>query len=269
MPRGGPSRNLILCGGLILLGFILSAAAAPWITPADPGLIRLEEALLPPGEDHPLGTDQLGRDLWARMLYGARVSLTVGTVAVLLAVLLGTGLGAVAGYAGGWVDIALMRLTDIMLCFPTLFLILASVAFLEPHLVNLVVIIGATSWMEVARLVRAEILSLKEQEFILAARGMGASGLRIVVKHLLPNAVGPVLVNATLGLGAAVFIESSLSFLGIGIQPPTPSWGNILAEGKATLGVAWWLSVMPGLAIFGVVFGSNLLAEGLRRWDKT
>ncbi|MBI1953036.1 MAG: ABC transporter permease [Candidatus Omnitrophica bacterium] len=258
-------NKTLAAGWILLAGFALAALAAPWLAPADPGEIHLEEALAPPGGGHPLGTDQLGRDLWARMLFGGRVSLTVASVAVLLAVTLGVALGSVAGYAGGWVDLLVMRFTDIMLCFPTLFLILASVAFLEPSLFNLVAIIGATSWMEVARLVRAEILSLKEREFILAARGFGASGARIVGRHLLPNALAPVGVSATLGLGSAVFIESGLSFLGIGIQPPTPSWGNILAEGRATLGVGWWLSLFPGLAIFGLVLGCNLLSEGLRK----
>jgi peptide/nickel transport system permease protein len=158
-----------------------------------------------------------------------------------------------------------MRIVDVMLCFPTLFLILAAVAFLEPSLVNIMAIIGLTGWMEVARLVRAEVLSLKEREFIQAARVIGARPPRIILRHLLPNAMAPIIVSATLGVGSAVLIESALSFLGIGVQPPTPSWGNILAEGKETLGVAPWLTVIPGLAICWLVLGFNLLGEGLRR----
>jgi peptide/nickel transport system permease protein len=182
-----------------------------------------------------------------------------------LTTLIGLILGMLAGYYGGKIDLIIMRLVDIMLCIPTFFLILAVIALLEPNIINIMVIIGLTSWMGVARLVRAEILSLKEREFIQAARAIGASDLRIIVTHLLPNSLAPVLVSATLGIGAAILIESSLSFLGIGVQPPIPSWGNILTEGKSTLGIAWWLTVFPGLAILITVLGYNLLGEGLRQ----
>lgn len=258
---------MILAGGLLLLTVGMGALLAPRLSPANPQEIRLKEALLPPSPGHPLGTDQLGRDVLSRMLYGARISLTVGFVAIGLATVLGVLIGAAAGYAGGWLDILLMRIVDILLCFPTLFLILAAVAFLEPGFAPIIGIIGATGWMGVARLVRAEVLSLKERDFILAAKVIGASDTRILGRHLIPNAMAPVLVSATLGVGAAILIESALSFLGIGIQPPMPSWGNILAEGKATLGIAWWLTLIPGIAIFWVVLGCNLLGEGLRqRW---
>lgn len=251
--------------GLLLLGLIvLAGLLAPWLTAADPTAIHLEDALLSPSSTHWLGTDQLGRDVAGRLLYGARVSLSVGLVAVGLATLVGIAVGATAGYLGGAADAVLMRAADIMLCFPTLFLILAVVAFLGPNLLNIMVVIGLTSWMGIARLVRAEILTLRTREFILAARGAGASPAWIIRRHLLPNALAPILVNVTFGMAGAILVESGLSFLGIGIQPPTPSWGNMLSEGKETLGVAWWLTVAPGAAIFLVTLGCHLVGEGLR-----
>jgi len=169
-----------------------------------------------------------------------------------------------AGYYGRWIDALIMRFVDIMLCFPTFFLILAVIAFLEPSIWNIMIIIGLTSWMGVARLVRAEFLSLRERDFVLAAQALGARDLRIIFRHILPNAISPVLVSATLGVAGAILTESALSFLGIGVQPPTPSWGNMLIAGKQTLGTAWWLSVFPGLAILVTVLGYNLLGEGVR-----
>ncbi|MBI4227212.1 MAG: ABC transporter permease [Candidatus Omnitrophica bacterium] len=251
--------------GLLLLGVVTAAGLlAPWLTPADPTAIHLEEALLPPSGNHWLGTDQLGRDVASRLLYGARVSLSVGLVAVGIATLVGIAVGAAAGYAGGWVDAAAMRFADIMFCFPTLFLILAVVAFLAPSLLNIMIVIGLTNWMGIARLMRAEVLSLKSREFILAARLAGASPAWIIRAHLLPNALAPIVVNITFGMAGAILIESGLSFLGLGIQPPTPSWGNMLAEGKATLGVAWWLTLAPGAALLAVTLGCHLVGEGLR-----
>jgi len=246
----------------------LAACCAPWLTPFDPAEVDLDARLLPPSEVHRLGTDQLGRDLFARMLYGARISLGVGAMASGLSVLLGSVIGGLAGYrSGGWLDICLMRTVDVMLCFPSIFLILAAVAFLGPSTWHLILILGLTGWMGLARLVRAEVLSLKEREFVLAARAIGVSSVGILFKHILPNAMAPVWVHASLGVGYAILAESALSFLGIGVQPPTPSWGNILAEGKATLGYAWWLSLFPGLAIFMTVLACNMVGEGLRqRW---
>jgi peptide/nickel transport system permease protein len=177
---------------------------------------------------------------------------------------LGVSLGAIAGYYGGLVDQIICRIIDMFLCFPTIFLILAVIAYLEPSLTNIMIVIGLTSWMSVARLVRAEILSLKEREFVLSARLYGASSARIILRHLLPNAVAPILVSASLGMGHAILIESALSFLGIGVQPPTPSWGNMLIEGKETLEVAWWLSLFPGLAILLTVLALTLLSEALQ-----
>jgi len=220
--------------------------------------------LEPPSFAHPLGTDDLGRDVLARILYGARISLLVGFVAVGLATLIGVFLGALSGYYGRWVDSLIMRFVDIMLCFPTFFLILAVIAFLEPSIWNIMIIIGLTSWMGVARLVRAEFLSLRERDFVVAAKALGATDRRIIFRHILPNALSPVLVSATLGVAGAILTESALSFLGIGVQPPTPSWGNMLITGKQTLGTAWWLSVFPGMAILLTVLGYNLLGEGIR-----
>ena len=254
-----------LLAGIIIIG-ILSAGAifAPLLAKHDPNKIVFEDVLTGPSQKHILGADQLGRDLFSRMLFGARVSLLVGVIAVGIAVLAGLVLGSLAGFLGGITDTLIMRFVDIMLCFPAFFLILAVVAILEPSIVNIMVIIGLTSWMGVARLVRAEILSLKEREFILAAKAFGVSNIRIIWRHLIPNALSAVIVNATLGVAGAILLESSLSFLGLGVQPPTPSWGNILAESKETLGVAWWLSLFPGLAILLTVVGFNLLGEALR-----
>lgn len=256
--------KLAVSGLIVVLGFFVLAALAPLLAPQRPDAIDVAAALLPPSGQHLCGTDELGRDVFSRLLYGARISLEVGFVAVGLATLIGVMLGALAGYFGGLVDAAIMRLTDIMLCFPSFFLILAVVALLEPSIFNIMAVIGLTSWMGIARLVRAEFLSLKEREFVKAARTMGASHSRIICVHILPNALNPVLVSATLGIAGAVLTESALSFLGIGVQPPAPSWGNILTEGKNTLGVAWWLSFFPGLAILLSVLGYNLLGEGLR-----
>jgi peptide/nickel transport system permease protein len=257
--------NAKLISGLgIVIILTMLAVFAPFLASHDPNRIAIDDALLKPSSAHIFGTDQLGRDLFSRMLYGSRVSLFVGVIAIGIATLVGLFLGSAAGFFGGIVDSLLMRFVDMMLCFPSFFLILSVVAILEPSIVNIMCIIGLTSWMGVARLVRAEILSLKEREFILAAKAIGVSNFRIITRHLIPNALGPVIVNATLGVGGAILLESSLSFLGLGIQPPNASWGNILAESKSTLGLAWWLSLFPGLAILITVLGFNLLGEGLR-----
>jgi len=256
-------NRLAFSGLLIVLGMFLLAVLAP-VLGGDPGAIDISRQLQPPGFPHILGTDDLGRDVFTRLLFAARISLRVGFVAVGISTLIGIILGALAGYYGGKIDMLIMRFVDLMLCFPSFFLILAVIAFLEPSIWNIMIIIGLTSWMGVARLVRAEFLSLRERDFVLAARAIGARDRRIIFRHILPNAMAPVLVSATLGVAGAILTESALSFLGIGVQPPTPSWGNMLIAGKQTLGFAWWLSVFPGLAILITVLGYNLLGEGVR-----
>ncbi len=257
-------NKLIVSGGLVIALLALTALLAPWLAPYDPSLQVLQDRLLPPCAHHWLGTDQYGRDVLSRLIYGSRISLEVGFVAVSIYVFIGTTVGSLAGYYGGWVDGLLMRLVDIVLCIPTLFLIMMVITFVGPSIFNIMVVIGLTSWTDVARLVRGEILSLKEREFIQAARVIGMSDTRIILRHLLPNALGPILVVATLGVGGAILVESVLSYMGLGVQPPTPSWGNMLEEGKEHLVDAWWLITFPGLAIFLTVLGYNLLGEGLR-----
>ena len=254
----------LLLGVIVISALSITAIIAPLLTKHNPAEIAIEEALLAPSLTHPLGTDQLGRDLFSRMIYGARISLLVGVISVGIATLAGLFLGSLAGFFGGALESLIMRFTDIMLCFPAFFLILSAAAILEPSIFNIMLIIGLTNWMQAARLVRAEILSLKEREFILAAKAMGVSNFRMISRHLIPNALEPIIVNATLGIAGAILLESSLSFLGLGVQPPSPSWGNILAESKSTLGVAWWLGLFPGLSILLTILGFNLLGEGLR-----
>lgn len=256
--------KLAVVGLIIVLSFFIVSILTPHIAPYDPNIIDVEKILVPPSWEHLFGTDDLGRDVFTRMLYGAGISLKVGFVAVGIAVLVGVFLGAIAGYYGGWVDIIIMRFVDIMLCFPSFFLILAVIAFMEPSIFNIMAVIGLTSWMGITRLVRAEFLTLKERDFVLAEKAMGAKNARIIFIHILPNAMAPVLVAATLGIASAVLVESALSFLGIGVQPPTPSWGNILTQGQSVLGIAWWLSFFPGMAILVTVLGYNLLGEGIR-----
>ncbi|MBI5190286.1 MAG: ABC transporter permease [Nitrospirae bacterium] len=255
---------LAIAGSAVILSLFVVAALASVISPYDPNLIDTGNILAGPTAKHLFGTDELGRDVFTRMLYSTRISLLVGFVAVGISVGIGVVIGAVAGFYGGWIDSLLMRFVDIMLCFPTIFLILAVIAILEPSIWNIMIIIGITSWMGVCRLVRAEFLTLKERDFVMASRAVGASDLRIIFRHVLPNAMSPVLVSAVLGVGGAILIESSLSFLGLGVQPPAASWGNMLASGKDNIEIAWWLSLFPGLAILVTVLGYNLLGEGLQ-----
>ncbi|MAI07410.1 MAG: peptide ABC transporter permease [Magnetococcales bacterium] len=257
-------NSLVISGAVIVFIMGFFALFADFIAPFDPTETNVMNSLMPPSLTHYMGTDQLGRDVFSRMVYGARISLLVGFVAVGISTALGIFFGALAGFYGGKVEAFIMRFVDVMLCFPSFFLILAVIAFLEPSIINIMVVIGLTSWMGVARLVRAEILRLKNQEFIMAAQLSGVNDKQMILKYLLPNAMAPVFVSFTLGVAGAILVESGLSFLGIGVQPPTPSWGNILIDGKATLEVAWWLSVFPGLAILFTVLGYNLLGEGLR-----
>jgi len=249
---------------LFILVIVVMAIFAPFVAMHNPSSTDSNAVLMPPSRDHIFGTDRLGRDIFSRIVYGARISLAIGFIAVGIASLIGVLIGSIAGYYGGKVDYFLMRFVDIMLCFPAIFLILAVISMLEPSITNIMVVIGATGWMGIARLVRAQVLTLKERDFVAAAKVMGAKDSRIILKHLIPNAIGPVLVSATLGIGGAILMESALSFLGIGVQPPTPSWGNILMEGRSTLGVAWWLTVFPGLFILFTVLSYNILGEALR-----
>jgi peptide/nickel transport system permease protein len=257
-------NRLALFGLIIVMTLFTIAVFAPLISPYNYKNIDVQNILMPPSLTHFFGTDDLGRDVYSRMIWGARISLAVGFVSVGISTLIGITLGAFAGYYGKYTDMIIMRFVDIMLCIPGFFLILAVIAFLGPNIFNIMIIIGLTSWMGVARLVRAEFLSLKEREFVLGAKASGASDFRIIFIHILPNALAPVFISAVLGVAAAVLLESSLSFLGLGIQPPTPSWGNILTDGKSNIEIAWWLSVFPGLAILITVLGYNLLGEGLR-----
>ncbi len=257
-------NKLAIIGGIfVFLVFVLSVFA-PWIAPFNPSRIDISSILVGPSISHPFGTDDLGRDVLSRMLWGGRISLEVGFVAVGIATIIGVILGSIAGYYGGWIDSMIMRAVDVMLSIPTIFLVLAVIAILEPSIINIMVVIGLTSWMEPARLSRAEFISLKEREFVLAARAIGAADGRIIMKHVLPNGLSPILVSATMGIGGAILIESALSFLGLGVQPPTPSWGSLLSSGKDNIEIAWWLSAFPGLAILITVLGYNLLGEGLR-----
>lgn len=258
-------RNaMFILGLIIVLGVTFAAVFAPLIAPFDPNELHLDAILKAPCAEFPLGTDRLGRDVLSRLLYGGRVSLWVGFVAVGISISIGALLGLVSGYFGGLVDEIVMRFVDIMLCFPSFFLILAVVAFLEPSLFNIMVVIGLTSWMGMARLVRAETLTLREREFVSAARLAGTSTWRIMTRHILPNAMAPVTISAILGIGGAILIESGLSFLGLGVQPPQASWGNMLMDGKSVIEEASWLSLFPGLAILITVLGYNLLGESLR-----
>jgi len=257
-------NKLAVAGSVVVVLLFVVSILAPWISPYDPGEINLQMVLAPPSSIHLFGTDQLGRDVLSRMIWGSRISLKVGFVAIGIAVCIGAILGALAGYYGRWVDAVIMRFVDIMLCFPSFFLILAVIAILEPSIWNIMVVIGVTGWMGITRLVRADFISLREREFVQAARAIGASDFRIIFFHILPNAMASILVAATLGVAGAILTESALSFLGIGVQPPTPSWGNILTAGKDNIDIAWWLSFYPGLAILVTVLGFNLLGEGIR-----
>jgi len=257
-------NRLALSGLIIVLFFFLVSFFAPLISPHDPAEIDRNNILSSPSSEYVFGTDKTGRDVFSRMVYGSRISLKVGFVAVGISLVIGIFIGALAGYYGGITDAVVMRFVDVMLCFPAFFLILAVIAILEPSIWNIMIVIGITGWMGIARLVRAEFLTLKERDFVLAAKAQGVGGMRIIFRHILPNAMGPILVAATLGVAGAILTESALSFLGIGIQPPTPSWGNILTEGKDTIDIAPWLSLYPGLAILVTVLGYNLLGEGIR-----
>jgi peptide/nickel transport system permease protein len=259
------SRNQLACVGAVVVGILVAIAVlAPVLAPWDPTKTDMKRILEGPSMKHWLGTDQIGRDVLSRLIYGSRISLAVGFVSVGIAVLIGILLGAAAGYNGGIVDAFIMRLVDLMLVFPRFFLLLAVLAFLKPSIWTIMVVIGLTGWMGVTRLVRAEFLALREREFVIWSESIGAGALRVIFKHILPNAIAPVLVAMTLGIPAAILTESGLSFLGLGVQPPYATWGNILNDGKDLITYAWWLTLYPGLAILVTVLAYNLMGEGIR-----
>lgn len=232
--------------------------------PFSPIATSLDETFRGPSSKHWMGTDDLGRDVLTRMLHGAGISLKVGLVAVGIALLIGVVVGALAGFYGGVADMLLSRVIEVVICFPFLFLILAVIVFLPPSIYNIMIVIGITRWTSIARYTRGEFMRIKEQEFTEAARALGVSDRKIIFRHILPNSLAPVLVTATFGIANAILIEAALSFLGLGIQPPTPSWGEILSVGRRHIEIAWWLATFPGLAIFITVTAYNLLGEGLR-----
>jgi peptide/nickel transport system permease protein len=252
-------------GLAMLAGLTVVVLLTPILSPFDPDVVDLSTGrLLAPSAVHWMGTDQLGRDLLSRVLYGARISLSIGFLAVLIAITLGTTIGAVAGYAGGWIDTILMRIVDLFLSFPRLVLLITVVAVFQPSIPLIVVVLGLTGWMGVSRLVRGQVLSVREREYVQAARALGYGPARVLGRHILPNVLTPVIVAATLGIGNAILAEAALSFLGLGVQPPTASWGNIIQSGGDRLIDAWWISTFPGLAIVLTVMSFNLVGDGLR-----
>lgn len=263
--RTAARSKAVLIGGIIVLAVVLAAIFAPLFSTHDPYEMNVKDRLLEPLEGgHLLGTDQFGRDLYTRILYGARVSLEVGIVSVSLALVIGVTLGLISGYYGGWIDTVIMRFVDIVLSFPVLLLAIAFVAALGPGIENVIIALALVYWTSYARLVRATVLSIKEEEYVQAARTIGSSDFRIIVYNILPNCLAPIIVVATLGLGQAIVAEATLSFLGLGIQPPESSWGWTLAFGMKFLQDAPHLSIYPGVAIMLTVLGFNLLGDGIR-----
>jgi peptide/nickel transport system permease protein len=263
-------RRTALFGMLVVLGVLLAAAFAPLVAPFDPLEQDIGQRLREPGwQDaqgrvHPLGTDHLGRDILSRIVFGSRIALVVGLAAVLISGVLGMLIGLLAGYFGGRVDDFLMRLADIQLAFPFILLAIAVIGVLGPSLRNIIIVIGVSSWVVYARVVRGEVLSIREREYVQAAIALGSQHWRVLRQHVLPNTLTPWLVVATLDMARVIVIESALSFLGLGVQPPTPTWGGMLADGRVYLSTAWWLATFPGLAILITVLGINLFGDGLR-----
>jgi peptide/nickel transport system permease protein len=254
-----------MAGLAIILGIALLAVFASVVSPADPLAIDYAHPAAPPGTaGHVLGTDAVGRDILARLIFGTRISLQVGIVAVGIAATIGTTVGLVAGYRGGALDNALMRAVDVFLAFPVIVLAIAIIAVLGPSLINVIVALGLVAWTTYARVVRGQVLVLREQDFVQAARAIGTGEARIIVRHILPNTLAPIIVLATVGMAAAIIAEAALSFLGLGVQPPTPSWGTMLNEGRGFLRTAPHISTFPGLAIMLTVLGFNFLGDGLR-----
>jgi peptide/nickel transport system permease protein len=260
-------RHRLALGGMIFIVFIgLAALLAPWLSPYDPNTMQLPESRQEPSLRHPLGTDALGRDHVTRVLYGGRVSITVALLAVAISSTIGTVLGTLSGFSGGWVDSIIMRLTDVFLSFPLLLLLIVLMTILEPSATNVVVIIGFFTWMGTARIVRGQVLSVKNEQYVEAAVAGGAGTSRIIMRHILPNSIAPLVVVSTLGVATAMLTEASLSFLGLGIQPPTPSWGNMLnaAQQLQVLAQEPWVWIGPGAAITLTVLSVNFMGDGLR-----
>jgi len=265
------ARRTALFGLVVVVVVVLTAVGAPLVSPFDPieqdlGDLRLKAPGFRDagGRVHPLGTDHLGRDLLARVIHGARPALLVGFAAVAISGLIGMAAGLISGYFGGRTDDVLMRLADIQLAFPFILLAIAVIGVLGPSLKTIIIVIGVSSWVVYARIVRGAVLTLREREFVQAARALGGGDVRIVLRHILPNAFTPWLVVATLDMARVIVIESALSFLGLGVQPPTPTWGGMLADGRVYISTAWWLATFPGLAILITVLGINLFGDGLR-----
>ena len=253
-----------LLGGIVVAAMLAAGLLAPVVAPYSYSAQSLLQRLKPPTVAHWLGTDGFGRDILTRVIWGARVSLEIGFLATGLAIAVGTAVGGAAGYFGGAVDTGIMRVADVFMSVPALFLILVVVALFGASLLNTAMVVGLVTWAPVARIVRGECLTLRARDFVEAARALGASHGRILGRHVLVNAVPAIIVQGTLLLGQTILIESGLSYLGLGVQPPTPSWGNMVVEGRQFLGSAWWVSTFPGLAIFATVLGFNLFGDGLR-----
>jgi peptide/nickel transport system permease protein len=262
--RNFKRNRLAIAGGVVVILLYLMAIFAPMLPLQDYAALNAGARLQPPGAEHLLGTDRQTRDVLARLVVASRISLSVGFVSVTIIMAVGVVLGAVAGYFGGLSDNLIMRFTDIILAIPQLFLLLAAAALFTPSLRTTMLVIGLTSWMGTARLVRGEFLRVRAQDFVLAARSIGASDGRLILRHLLPNTLAVIIVQSTLWLSYAILLESSLSFLGLGAQPPEPSWGGMLADGRRDMREAWWMTTFPGLAIFITVLAFNLLGDGLR-----
>ena len=264
--RAFSKNRTAVAGLLVIVGLYVIALLTPLVAPYDPAFQGdlLSERYVSASVAHPLGTDQFARDVLSRLLYGARISLLIGFVAVTISVTIGTLLGAIAGFIGGIVDGVIMRFVDMVISFPRLVLLITIIALFEPSIFLITAVLGLTLWPGTARIVRGEVLSLREREFVQAAGALGFSKRRIILRHLIPNALGPVIVAATLGIGNTIVLEAGLSFLGLGVQPPTPSWGTMVADGRNVLLNAWWLSTFPGLAIVFTVLSFNLVGDGLR-----
>jgi len=260
------TKPMALAGLWVIATLYAVALLAPLLAPYDPiaqpDIVRL--AYLPPSTEYPLGTDRFGRDVLSRILYGARISLAIGFIATAISVTVGTAVGALAGYFGRLVDSVLMRFTDVVLAFPRLILLILIVALFEPSLTVIILVLGLTQWPATTRIVRGEVLSLREREFVQAARALGFRHSRIILRHVLPNVIAPVIVTATLGIGNTIVLEAGLAFLGLGLQPPTPTWGEMVNAGRENLLGAWWLATFPGLTIVLVVLAFNVLGDGLR-----